>query len=215
MTTIRACAVGVIVVCLATFMRPDVFAARTAQTTGSGTDTPTVTLTDTSTATPTVTDTPTATPTPTDTPTAALLPSVTATESPIPTLVPIPTATRVPTATRTATPSPPVAEPMVSFTAFYARTSRGISNSVRVGAVTLSITLQAARKTTSPIQLGWSISNGQSILAHHQIHTHGWVGTRTFIWNHVFVSPGSYIGIGVVRFAGKTQVRAIALDVSK
>jgi hypothetical protein len=197
MRTIRACAGGVIVLCLATFMRPDVFAARTAQTTGSGTDTPT------------------ATPTPTETPTAALLPSVPATESPTPTLVPIRTATRVPTATRTATPSPPVAEPMVSFTAFYARSSRGISNSVRVGTVTLSITLQAARKTTSPIQLGWSISNGQSILAHHQIHTHGWAGTRTFIWNHVFVSPGSYIGIGVVRFAGRTQVRAIALDVSK
>ena len=217
MTTMRAYAVGAIVLCLAAFVRPEVFAARTAQTTGSDTDTPTATLTSTPTVTPTATPTltPLVTPTDSPTPTFTLLPSATATPSLTPTRTPLPKATRVPTATRTATPSSPVAEPDVSFTAFYARSSRGVSNSVRVGTVTLAITIQAARPTTSAIQLGWSISNGQSILAHHQIHTHGWVGTRTFTWNHVFASPGSYIGIGVARFAGRTQVRAIALDVSK
>lgn len=217
MRTFRACAIGVMVLCLVTTMRPNVFAAHTAQTSGTGTDTPTETPTVTLTATPLPTSTPSATPTTTDspTPTATLMPSATATDSPTPTDTPRPTATRVPTPTRTATPSPPVAEPMVSLTAFYARSSRGVSNSVRVGVVTLSITIQAARPTTSPIQLGWSISNGQSILAHHQIHTHGWVGARTFTWNHVFTSPGSFICVGVVRFAGKTQVRAIALDVSR
>lgn len=217
MRLVRACSVIVMVLSLAAIMRPSVFAARPAQIIASDTATPTVTPTDTPTDTPTVIpiSTPVAITTDSPTPTGTPLSSDTATPSLTPTDTPLPTATRVPTPTRTATPSPPVAEPMVSLTGFYARTSRGVSNSVRVGSVTLSMTIQAARLTTSPIQLGWSISNGQSILAHHQIHTHGWAGARTFTWNHVFTSPGSFICIGVARFAGRTQVRAIALDVSK
>ncbi len=211
----RACTVVVLVLCFAAVVRPTVFAARPAQIIVS--DTPTGTLTDTPTATLLPTMPPSSTPTTTDspTPTITLLPSATATPTLTPTRTPLPRATRVPTPTRTATPSPPVAESVVSLTGFDARTSRGVSNSVRIGTVTLSITIDAARPTTSPIQLGWSISNGQSILAHHQIHTHGWVGARTFTWNHTFTAPGSYICIGVARFAGRTQVRAIALDVSK
>jgi hypothetical protein len=208
MKTARACFVVMVVVSLGSFMRPSVFAAHTAQTG----DTPTATVetptpTDQPTALPTATETPAPTTTATDTETPSLSPTPTSTETPVP------TATRTPT--RTATPSPPVVEPNIALTAFYARSLRVVSNSVKVGLVTLSMTVRATRPATSPIQLGWSISNGQSILAHHQIHTQGWTGERTFTWNYVFKKPGSYIGIGVTRYAGKTMVRAIALDVSK
>jgi hypothetical protein len=204
----RACFVLIVVGSLGAFIRPSVFAAHTAQTS----DTPTATVeTPTATSQPTFSPTATATPSPTTTATGTETPSPTIT--PIETPVPTATATRTPT--RTATPSPPVVEPNIALTAFYARSLRVVSNSVKVGLVTLSMTVRATRPATSPIQLGWSISNGQSILAHHQIHTQGWTGERTFTWNYVFKSPGSYIGIGVTRYAGKTQVRALALDVRK
>jgi hypothetical protein len=206
MKAARACFVVIVVAGLGAFVRPSVFAAHTTQTG----DTPTATVetpTNQPTALPTATETLSPTTTATDTETPSLSPT------PTPTETPVPTPTRIPT--RTATPSPPVVEPNIALTAFYARSLRVVSNSVKVGLVTLSMTIRATRPATSPIQLGWSISNGQSILAHHQIHTQGWTGERTFTWNYVFKTPGSYIGIGVTRYAGKTQVRAIALDVRK